>query len=58
MKVLITSNSFGKFDSKPRELMESLGWEVVGNRYHHIMNEEEMMCSTWCRRNHPWFRHS
>ena len=23
--------------------MESLGWEVVGNRYHHIMNEEEMM---------------
>ena len=43
MKVLITSNSFGKFDSKPRELMESLGWEVVGNRYHHIMNEEEMM---------------
>ena len=45
MKVLITSNSFGKFDSKPRELMESLGWEVVGNRYHHIMNEEEMMRS-------------
>ncbi len=43
MKVLITSNSFGKFDSKPRELMESLGWEVVGNRYHHIMNEEEMI---------------
>ena len=43
MKVLITSNSFGKCDSKPRELMESLGWEVVGNRYHHIMNEEEMM---------------
>lgn len=43
MKVLITSNSFGKFDSKPREFMESLGWEVVGNKYHHIMNEEEMM---------------
>lgn len=43
MKVLITSNSFGKFDPKPKGFMESLGWEVVGNRYHHIMNEEEMM---------------
>ena len=43
MKVLITSNSFGKFDPKPKDFMESLGWEVVGNRYHHIMNEEEMM---------------
>lgn len=29
MKVLITSNSFGKFDSKPRRTHESLGWEVV-----------------------------
>lgn len=43
MKVLITSNSFGKFDPKPKAFMESLGWEVVGNSYHHIMNEEEMM---------------
>ena len=43
MKVLITSNSFGKFDPRPREFMEALGWEVTGNRYHHIMNEEEMM---------------
>lgn len=43
MKVLITSNSFGKFDPKPKAFMESLGWKVVGNRYHHIMNEEEMM---------------
>lgn len=43
MKVLITSNSFGKFDPKPKKYMESLGWEIVGNRYHHIMNEEEMM---------------
>lgn len=40
MKVLITSNSFGKFDPKPRKMMEDLGWEVVGNRYHHIMNEK------------------
>lgn len=43
MKILITSNSFGKFDPKPKAFMESLGWEVVGNSYHHIMNEEEMM---------------
>lgn len=43
MKVLITSNSFGKFDPEPKAFMESLGWEVVGNRYHHILNEEEMM---------------
>lgn len=43
MKVLITSNSFGKFDSKPKQFMESLGWEVINNRYHHIMNESEMM---------------
>ena len=43
MKVLITSNSFGKFDPKPKKFMESLGWQVVGNRYHHIMNEAEMM---------------
>ena len=43
MKVLITSNSFGKFDDGPRSKMEEMGWEVVGNRYHHIMSEEEMM---------------
>lgn len=43
MKVLITSNSFGKFDNGPKQKMLDLGWEVVGNRYHHIMNEEEMI---------------
>lgn len=43
MKVLITSNSFGKFDEGPRQRMLSQGWELVNNRYHHIMNEEEMM---------------
>lgn len=43
MKVLITSNSFGKFDQGPRQKMLDLGWELVNNRYHHIMNEEEMM---------------
>lgn len=43
MKVLVTSNSFGKFDDAPRQRMLDRGWEVVGNRYHHIMSEEEMM---------------
>lgn len=43
MKVLITSNSFGKFDETPRQKMLDLGWELIGNRYKHIMNEEEMM---------------
>lgn len=43
MKVLITSNSFGKFDEAPRKRMLDLGWELVDNRYHHIMSEEEMM---------------
>lgn len=43
MKVLITSNSFGKFDEAPRERMLDLGWELLDNRYHHIMSEEEMM---------------
>ena len=46
MKVLITSNSFGKFDEAPRKRMLDLGWELLDNRYHHIMSEEEMM-------NHP-----
>ena len=43
MKVLITSNSFGKFDEAPRKRMLDLGWELLDNRYHHIMSEEEMM---------------
>ena len=43
MKVLITSNSFGKFDEAPRKRLLDLGWELIDNRYHHIMNEEEMM---------------
>ncbi|MDQ0363208.1 phosphoglycerate dehydrogenase [Breznakia pachnodae] len=43
MKVLITSNSFSKFDETPRQKMLDLGWELIGNRYKHIMNEEEMM---------------
>ncbi len=43
MKVLITSNSFGTYDNSPRQQMTDLGWELIENRYKHIMNEEEMM---------------
>lgn len=43
MRILITSNSFGKYDDSPRRTMESLGWEIIENRYKRIMNEEEMM---------------
>lgn len=43
MRVLITSNSFGKFDQVPRQKMIDLGWELIENRYHHIMDEQEMM---------------
>ena len=32
MKVLITSNSFGKFDEAPRKRMLDLGWELLDNR--------------------------
>ena len=48
MKVLITSNSFGKFDEAPRKRMLDLGWELLDNRYHHIMSEEEMMNEVPC----------
>lgn len=43
MKILITSNSFGKFDDTPKKKMLDMGWEVIPNPYHKIMNEEEMM---------------
>lgn len=43
MKILVTSNSFGKFNSAPKQKMIDMGWEVIPNPYHKIMNEEEMM---------------
>ena len=43
MKILITSNSFGKFDETPKKKMEDLGWELIPNRYHKILGEQEMM---------------
>lgn len=43
MKILITSNSFGKFDETPRKKMLDLGWNLISNRYHKILGEKEMM---------------
>lgn len=41
MKVLITANSFGKYSSKPKEMLENFGFEVVFNPYQRMMTEEE-----------------
>lgn len=41
MKVLITSNSFGKYSARPKEMLEEAGWEVVLNSYHRMMTEDE-----------------
>lgn len=43
MRVLITSNSFGKYDDTQRTILEQNGWEIVENRYNRIMSEEEMI---------------
>ncbi len=42
MKVLITSNSFGKFDKTAKEKLVSQGWEIQTNPYGKIMDEQEM----------------
>ncbi|MGG5331841.1 phosphoglycerate dehydrogenase [Enterococcus sp. AZ163] len=43
MKVLVTSNSFGKFSNQAKELLEKNGFEVVLNKYKRIMNKEEFI---------------
>jgi len=43
VKVLITANSFGKYSSKPREMLENFGFEVVFNPYHRMMTEDEFI---------------
>ncbi|MEO1772907.1 phosphoglycerate dehydrogenase [Candidatus Enterococcus ferrettii] len=43
MKVLVTSNSFGKFSNQAKELLENNGFEVVLNKYKRIMNKEEFI---------------
>lgn len=43
MKVLVTSNSFGKFSNRATKLLEENGFEVVFNKYKRIMNEQEFI---------------
>lgn len=43
MKILVTSNSFGKYSQEPLEKLKSAGYEVVFNRYHRMMEEDEFI---------------
>lgn len=43
MKVLVTSNSFGKFSNQAKELLEENGFEVISNKYQRIMNQTEFI---------------
>lgn len=43
MKVLVTSNSFGKYSKEPQKALEEFGMEVVLNPYHRVMTEEELI---------------
>ncbi|WP_288229884.1 phosphoglycerate dehydrogenase [uncultured Faecalicoccus sp.] len=43
LKVLVTSNSFGKYSGEPQKKLEEAGFEVILNPYHRMMNEEEFI---------------
>ena len=43
LKVLVTSNSFGKYSNEPQRKLEEAGFEVILNPYHRMMNEEEFI---------------
>lgn len=43
MKVLITSNSFGKFSYKPKEYLVNAGFEIIENPYNRMMTENEVI---------------
>lgn len=43
MKVLVTSNSFGKYAKEPVEKLKDAGFEVVFNPYRRMMNEQELI---------------
>ncbi|MEG0737239.1 MAG: NAD(P)-dependent oxidoreductase, partial [Longicatena sp.] len=43
MKILVTSNSFGKYRQEPLEKLKSAGYEVVFNHYHRMMEEDEFI---------------
>lgn len=42
-KVLVTSNSFGKYDQEPIKKLEAAGFEVVRNPYGRMMEEDEFI---------------
>lgn len=43
MKVLITSNSFGKYSQEPCEKLKNNGFEIITNPYHRMMEEDEFI---------------
>ncbi len=43
MKVLITSNSFGRYDKDPVEMMQNAGWDLIPNPFGRILSEDEMV---------------
>lgn len=43
MKVLITSNSFGKFSQEPKKCLLNAGFEVVENHYGRMLTEAELL---------------
>lgn len=43
MKVLVTSNSFGKYDPAPAEKLRKAGFEVAYNPYGRMMEEDEFI---------------
>lgn len=43
MKVLVTSNSFGKYSKDPLNKLIDAGFDVIFNPYHRMMSEEEFI---------------
>ena len=43
MKVLVTSNSYGKYSDEATRLLQEAGFDVALNPFHRQMNEEEFM---------------
>lgn len=55
-KVLVTSNSFGKYDQEPIKKLEAAGFEVVRNPYGRMMEEDEFIEQMQGSRNR-YFEH-
>lgn len=43
MKILITTSSFGKYNSKPLDKLRSAGLEIIMNPFGHTLSEEEAL---------------